>query len=137
MSWEHSITLAYVGAAIVVAYIGSCIKDDEKAVRWLSYFPMGIRTFLYLVSFGLVMFPVGMQQAVLYENGVYVNQTAIDSSSMIYGGLTGGIKLMTITFTALIVFFVIFFMLMIIEGLLLKKRKNKEKEEDYDAEYKN
>ncbi len=135
MSWEHSITLAYVGAALVVSYIATCIGQDEKQIGFLSYFPMGIRTMLYLVAFGLLMFPIGMQQAILYENEVRVNTTAIDPSAMLIGGLNGGVTLMTITFTSLIIFFVIFFMLMIIQGILMGKKKKEKEEDDPYGEY--
>lgn len=130
MSWEHSITFAFIGASLVIAFIGNSIKDDENNIRWTRFLPIGIRTLLYFVSLGLVMFAIGIQGPIMIENGINVGDSGVNTTLALRSAVTGGVTVTTTLFYSLIVILSIFAIVIIIERILLR-RKGGDSYDDY------
>ena len=136
MAWEQSITFAFIGSALVVAYIGSNIKEDEENLSWIRYFPIGVRTFFYFVAFGLLLFGIGVQTPILMENGIFVNTTEADSNEMLGNAVSGGVTVATKLFYASIVILLILAVVYVIYNVLATKKMKQRAKEDYeDDEY--
>lgn len=122
MSWEYSITMSFIGSALVIAYLGSCIKEDEENIRWTKFLPIGLRTLLYFVSFGMLIFSLGVQTPILMENNIHVEESAANSTLLLQASVIGGVSVLTKVFYTLIVIISIFVLVLIIERILLKRR---------------
>lgn len=135
MSWEQSLTITYIGGALVLAYIGSCFKQDEENISWTRFVPIGLRTLFYFFSIGLLMFGFSAQVPIMMENGIYVNETYGNSTYLLSENITSGISIITIMFYTLMIIIGLLTMVIIIQNILLKKKEKKNGKEsgrDYE-----
>ncbi len=139
MAWEISLTLAFIGGAFVIAYIGKCISDDElrlTEITKLSWLPVGLKSFFYFIAFGMVLMAVGVQQPIMVQNEVFVNTTDMNSTDvalLLGNSVTGGVTMTTKLFYSSIVILIILCCLLIIYKIFLwKKRGDYEKGGDYE-----
>lgn len=127
MGWETSLTLAFLGASFIIFLIGRELKDEENNIRWTRFLPFGIRTLLYFLAFGLLLFPLGAQIPIMVENGVYVNETLMmsnDTAFLLRNTVNGGINLVTKSFYILMIIIIILLIVLFIEKMMLGGRKN-------------
>jgi len=126
MGWETSLTLAFLGASFIIVYIANSIKDDETNNRWSRVVPFGLRTILYFISFGLLLFPIGAQTHIMFLNGIYTNSSLVETNtteSLLAHTVDGGVSVIGKSFYLMIVIVIILVTVMIVERMLLKKRK--------------
>lgn len=127
MGWETSLTLAFLGASFIILLIARELKDDENNIRWTHFLPLGIRTLLYFLAFGLLLFPIGIQIPIMVENGIYVNETLMESNDtafLLRNSVNGGINLVTKSFYTLIIIITILMIVLLIERMTLGGRKD-------------
>jgi hypothetical protein len=129
MSFEQSITMAFIGSGLILAYIGSCIKEDEEKLDWSYYVPIGIRTFFYFAAIGMCLFSIGVQTPLLIENEIYVNTTAINTADILRNNIGGGINIATKIFYGSIIILFMLVVVYVIQSVLLKRKMKKEDDE--------
>ena len=132
MGWELAVTFAFVGSAFVIAYIGNSIKDDENEVSWMRFVPFGLRSFFYFISFGLLLFGMGVQTPILIENGIMID-ASMNTTEILEENITGAITISTKLFYVSIFLMMIMAFLVIIQSVLLN-RKAKMGRDPYDEE---
>lgn len=118
-------TLAFLGASFVIAYIANSFREDERNIRWTRFIPVGIRTVLYFVSFGLLLFPIGAQTHIMFMNDVYTNSSLVEANtttSLLGKTVEGGVSVVGKTFYVFIIILIILVLVLVIERILLKKK---------------
>lgn len=135
MSWEIAMVMAFLGTSFIIAYIGNSIKSDEQSVAWTRFLPMGLRTILYFISFGFLLFGMGSLTPILVQDGIPVNETAWaanDTAYYLQQNIIGGVSLATKVFYIMIVILIVLGFILLIERMLLKQKKEKEERENWE-----